>query len=62
MHHEANMPSGAALPVVCQLSCELFALLEMLDAFTDPDIFQDTPGVDELIAALAASGLLEVSL
>jgi hypothetical protein len=52
---------GAVEPVVCALSCELFAVLEMLDEFVDPDIFQDTPGADELITSLVAGGILEVS-
>jgi hypothetical protein len=56
------MPPGAADPIVCALSHELFALLELLDDFADPDIFQDTPGAHELVTNLAASGILEVRL
>jgi hypothetical protein len=54
------MPPGAADPIVCALSRELFALLELLDEFTDPDIIQDTPSADELITNLAENGILEV--
>ena len=53
--------SGVAEPVVCALSCELFAALEMFDEFVDPDAFQDMPGADDLIASLTAGGFLEVS-
>jgi len=53
--------SGAAEPVVCALPCELFAILDMLDEFVDPDVFQDMPGADDLIVSLTAGGLLEVS-
>ncbi len=46
--------------VVSELSADLFELLEMLDAFADAAIFEDTPGLGTLIAGLAARGLLEV--
>lgn len=55
------MLPGCADPVVCALSAELVAILEMLDEFVDPEIFQDTPGANELITSLTASGILEVS-
>jgi hypothetical protein len=54
------MVRGSAEPVVCALSAELVAILEMLDQFVDPAIFDDTPGANELIIHLTASGLLEV--
>jgi hypothetical protein len=47
-------------PLVSELSSDLFELLEMLDQFADPAIFQDTPRLDKLIADLAAHGLVEV--
>jgi hypothetical protein len=55
----AKLP-GTDDPIVSELSEELCELLEMLDEFTHPGIFQDTPGVDELISDLAAQGLLVV--
>jgi hypothetical protein len=54
------MLPGTDDPLVFELSSELFELLEMLDRFTDPVIFRDTPGLDKLIADLAAHGLVEV--
>jgi hypothetical protein len=54
-----SMPSGSSDPVILAASSELFAVLEMLDDFTDPDVFEDRPGSGELIAALIADGLLE---
>jgi hypothetical protein len=53
------MPPATDEPLVSELSCELFELLEMLDEFTNPAIFQDVPGVDRLVADLAARTLLE---
>jgi hypothetical protein len=47
-------------PLVSELSCDLFELLEMLDQFADPAIFQDAPGLDKLIAELTTRGLVEV--
>jgi hypothetical protein len=53
------MLPGTDDPLVSVLSSDLFELLEMLDQFADPAIFQDTPGLDKLIVDLAAHGLLE---
>jgi hypothetical protein len=53
------MPPATDEPLVSELSGELFELLEMLDEFTNPAIFQDVPGVDGLVADLAARTLLE---
>jgi hypothetical protein len=47
-------------PLVSELSSDIFELLEMLDQFADPAAFEDTPGMDKLIADLAAHGLVEV--
>jgi hypothetical protein len=54
------LPPGSDEPLVSELSGELFALLEMLDHFTDPAVFQDTAGVAKLVAELTARALLEV--
>jgi hypothetical protein len=55
-----SMPTGAEHPIVSELSPELFDLLEMLDDSVDLDAFANLPEVSELIADLAARGLLEV--
>ena len=54
------MLPGTDEPLVSDLSADLFELLEMLDQFADPAIFEDTPGLDKLISELAARGLIEV--
>jgi hypothetical protein len=54
------MLPGTDDPLVSELSSDLFELLEMLDQFADPAIFEDTPGLDKLIADLATRGLVEV--
>jgi hypothetical protein len=51
---------GADEPLVAGLSCDLCALLEMLDDFVDLDTLAEQPEVSELIADLGARGLLEV--
>jgi hypothetical protein len=51
---------GARTPLVSNLSGGLFSLLEMLDQFLDPAIFEDTPDLDELIADLAERRLVEI--
>jgi hypothetical protein len=56
-----SMPAGAADPVVLAVSSGLFDVLEILDDFTDPKIFENVPGGDNLIEELAAEGFLEVS-
>jgi hypothetical protein len=53
---------GAEEPLVSELSCDLCALLEMLDNFVDLDALAERPEVSELIASLGARGLLEVRL
>jgi hypothetical protein len=54
------MLRGTDEPLVSELSSNIFQLLEMLDQFADPAIFEDTPGLGKLIADLAAHGLIEV--
>jgi hypothetical protein len=54
------MLPGTDEPLASELSSDLFEFLEMLDQFADPAIFQDTPGVNQLIEDLAAGGLIEV--
>jgi hypothetical protein len=54
------MLRGTDEPIVSELSSELFELLEMLDEFADPAIFEAAPGLHRLIADLAARGLVEV--
>lgn len=51
---------GTDEPQVSELSCDLFELLEMLDHFVDPAIFQDAPNVEMLIQNLTVGGLIEV--
>jgi len=51
---------GTDEPQVSELSRDLFELLEMLDRFIDPAIFQDMPDAGMLIQNLAAGGLIEV--
>ena len=51
---------GTDDPLVSELSSSAFELLEMLDQFVDPLIFQNAPGLDQLINELAACGLVEV--
>jgi hypothetical protein len=51
---------GAEEPLVSGLSCDLCALLEMLDDFVDLDTLAGQPEVSEFIADLGARGLLEV--
>ena len=55
------MPEGAIAPSVYTLPRELFILVELLDEFTDPQVFSDIPDVNSIIGQLAAGGLLEVS-
>jgi hypothetical protein len=54
------MLPGTDEPFASELSSDLFELLELLDEYADPSIFQDTPGLDQLITDLAAHGLVEV--
>jgi len=54
------MLPGADEPLVSDLTSDLFELLEMLDQFADPAVFEDAPELDNLISELAARGLLEV--
>jgi hypothetical protein len=54
------MLPGTDEPRVSELSSDLFELLEMLDQFADRAIFQDTPGVNQLIEDLTAAALIEV--
>jgi hypothetical protein len=55
------MPERATVPSVYALPRELFALLELLDEFTDPQVFTDIPDANSIIGQLAVGGLLEVS-
>ncbi len=54
------MLPGTDNPLVSDLNCDLFELLEMLDQFADPAIFEDAPELDKLIGELATRGLIEV--
>ena len=54
------MLSGTDNPLVSDLTSDLFELLEMLDQFADPAIFEDAPELHRLISELAARGLVEV--
>jgi hypothetical protein len=54
------MLPGTDEPLASELSSDLFTLLEMLDEFVEPAIFEDSLGLDKLIADLAARGLVEV--
>lgn len=51
---------GIDEPQVSELSRDLFELLEMLDHFVDPAIFQDRRNAETWIQDLATSGLIEV--
>jgi hypothetical protein len=55
------MPEGATAPTVYALPRELFAFVELLDEFTDPQEFAEIPDADSIIGQLAAAGLVEVS-
>ncbi len=46
--------------MVMELRPSIFELLRLLDDFTDPLTFGETPAADELITNLTALGLLEV--
>jgi hypothetical protein len=54
------MLPGTDDPVVFDLSSDLFELLEILDQFVDPALFEGAPGMDKLITDLVAHGLVEV--
>jgi hypothetical protein len=54
------MPPATVDPVVSELSPGIFALLERLEHFLDPTLFEDAPEVADLVADLAARGFLEV--
>jgi hypothetical protein len=56
-----SLPRGSAEPVIIAVSEELFAVLEALDDFTDPDIVEDMLGSSEFVAEFVANGLLEIS-
>jgi hypothetical protein len=55
-----GMLPGTDDPLVSELTVDVFELLDMLDQFADPAMFEDAPGLDKLIADLAARGLVEV--
>ena len=55
-----TMQPDTDVPQVSELSRDLLEILEMLDAFVDPAMFQDMPEVEGLIQNLAARGLIEV--
>jgi hypothetical protein len=57
-----SLPRGSSDPVILAASDELFAILETLDGFTDPDVVEKLLGSSELVAEFTANGLLEVSL
>lgn len=54
------MLPGTDDPIVSELTSDIFELLELLDEFADPALFQNSPGMDKLIADLAMRGLVEV--
>jgi hypothetical protein len=54
------MLPGTDAPQVSELSADLYELLEMLDDFVDPAVFDDTPEAEKLMQSLTASGLIEV--
>jgi hypothetical protein len=54
------MSPGADRTMVMELRPSIFDLLTLLDDFTDPAVFGETPALAELIADLTALGLLEV--
>jgi hypothetical protein len=56
-----SLPPGSSDPVILAASEELFAVLEALEDFIDPDIVADMLGSAELAAEFAANGLLEAS-
>jgi hypothetical protein len=53
------MLPGTDMPAVSALSSDLFELLEMLDGFVEPSLFQAAEA-GKLIEQLAGSGLIEV--
>jgi len=55
-----TMLPGTDAPHVSELSVNLYELLEMLDEFVDPAVFDDTPEAEELMQSLTAGGLIEV--
>jgi hypothetical protein len=54
------MSPQADRTMVLELRPSVFDLLTLLDDFTDPAAFDDVPSAAELVAELAALGLLEV--
>jgi hypothetical protein len=60
MRLAVTMLPATDAPQVSELSADLYELLEMLDAFVDPAVFEDTPEAEKLIQSLAAGGLIEV--
>jgi hypothetical protein len=54
------MSPGADRTMVMELRPSVFDLLTLLDDFADPAMFGESPAVAELLAELAALGLLEV--
>jgi hypothetical protein len=55
------MPEGGKAPTVYALPRELFTLVELLDDFTDPEVFAEIPEADAIVGQLAGNGLVEVS-
>jgi hypothetical protein len=60
MRLAVTMLPGTDAPQVSELSADLYELVEMLDAFVDRAIFEDTPEAEKLIQSLATGGLIEV--
>ena len=60
MRLAVTMLPGTDAPQVSELSADLYELLEMLDEFVDPAVFDDTPEAEKLMQSLAAGGLIEV--
>jgi hypothetical protein len=55
-----GMPDGAEQPQVSEVMPIIFDLLAMLDDWTDPAVFGDTPELTELVRQMELHGLIEV--
>jgi hypothetical protein len=56
----AIAPADSGEPMIFELSAEVFDLLAVLDQWTDPAAFADSPDVDVLVVELAAMRLVEI--
>jgi hypothetical protein len=55
------MPAGAERPLTAELQPAVFDVLSRLETFTDPASLGGIPRLEEMIVALAAHGLVELS-